>query len=258
DRNILAIASLLHEKGALFYCDGANLNALLGRAKVSDMGFDIMHLNLHKTFATPHGGGGPGSGPVGVTEKLSAFLPVPRVVRTNEGFELKDDFPDSIGRIHSFYGNFLIMVRAYAYIRSLGDEGIREAGDYAVLNANYLLSRLKEVFNLPINRLCKHEFVLNDEGLPNGVTTNDIAKRVLDYGFHAPTIYFPLLVHGAIMIEPTETENKRSLDQFIDAMKSIREEIDTDPDRVQTAPHKKPVKRVDAVRAARNPVLKQP
>jgi glycine dehydrogenase subunit 2 len=249
---------MLHAHGALFYCDGANLNALLGRAKVSDMGFDIMHVNLHKTFSTPHGGGGPGAGPVGVTKKLSPFLPIPRVVKKDDCFALRDDCPESIGRIHSFYGNFLILVRAYAYIRTLGSDGIREAGNHAVLNANYLKAILKTVFNLPIDRLCKHEFVLNDQGLPHGITTNDIAKRILDYGFYAPTVYFPLLVHGALMIEPTETENKRSLDEFIAAMRSIRKEIDENPDLVKTAPHTKPVRRVNAVIAARKPVLTQP
>jgi glycine dehydrogenase subunit 2 len=206
DRNISTIAKMLHDKGALFYCDGANLNAVLGRARMSDMGFDIMHINLHKTFSTPHGGGGPGAGPIGVVPELEPFLPVPMVERAGDRFFLNSDRPDSIGRVHSFYGNFLIMLRAYAYIRTLGPEGIKEAGDHAVLNANYLLSQLKTVYHLPVDRICKHEFVLNDEGIPNGVTTNDIAKRLLDYGYHSPTIYFPLLVHGAIMIEPTETE----------------------------------------------------
>lgn len=249
---------MLHAKGALFYCDGANLNALLGRVRVADLGFDLMHINLHKTFSTPHGGGGPGAGPVGVSSRLERFLPVPRVVKDGERFALKKDFPDSIGRMHSFYGNFLVMVKAYTYIRSLGAEGLRSVSDHAVLNANYLRARLRTVFNLPINRVCMHEFVLNDEGLPGGVTTNDIAKRVLDYGFHSPTVYFPLLIHGAIMIEPTEMENKRTLNEFISAMESIRKEIDDCPDLVKTAPHGTLVRRVDAVLAARKPVLKEP
>jgi glycine dehydrogenase subunit 2 len=256
DRNIEAIAKILHDKGALFYCDGANLNALLGRARVADLGFDMMHINLHKTFSTPHGGGGPGSGPVGVSDKLVPFLPIPVVEKSGDMFHLSYECPDTIGRVHSFYGNFLIMVRAYTYIRMLGPDGIREAGEHAVLNANYLLAKLKTVYNLPINRMCKHEFVLNDEGMPNGVTTNDIAKRILDYGYHAPTIYFPLLVHGAIMIEPTETENKTTLDEFADAMIAIRREAETNPDMVKTAPHTTKIGRVDAVLAARKPVLR--
>jgi glycine dehydrogenase subunit 2 len=256
DRNILTISKLLKDKGALFYCDGANLNAVLGRARIADMGFDLMHINLHKTFSTPHGGGGPGSGPIGVDEKLVPFLPVPVVAKKDDAFYLDYDRVDSIGQIHSFYGNFLVMVRAYAYILTLGADGIREAGDHAVLNANYLLSQLRSVYNLPIDRICKHEFVLNDEGMPNGVTTNDIAKRILDYGYHAPTIYFPLLVHGAIMIEPTETENRTTLDEFINAMKSIRKESEETPDLVKNAPHTTVIKRVDAVLAARKPVLK--
>jgi len=256
DRNIMKIAEMLHAKGALFYCDGANLNAVLGKARVADMGFDLMHINLHKTFSTPHGGGGPGSGPVGVVSELEPFLPIPVVEKKNGMYRLVTDRPDTIGRVHSFYGNFLVMLKAYAYIRSLGAEGIKEAGEHAVLNANYLLSQLKSVYNLPIKRICKHEFVLNDEGMPNGVTTNDIAKRILDYGYHAPTIYFPLLVHGAIMIEPTETENKATLDAFIAAMTSVRKEADDNPDMLKTAPHTAPVKRVDAVLAARKPVLK--
>lgn len=258
DRNTVRIAEMLHSKGALFYCDGANMNALLGRVRVADLGFDLMHVNLHKTFSTPHGGGGPGAGPVGVSSRLEKFLPVPRVMKDGEHFALRKDFPDSIGRMHSFYGNFLVMVKAYTYIRSLGAEGLRAVSDHAVLNANYLRARLRTVFNLPIDRVCMHEFVLNDEGLPGEVTTNDIAKRVLDYGFHSPTVYFPLLIHGAIMIEPTETENKRTLDEFISAMESIRKEIDDCPDLVKTAPHDTPVRRVDAVLAARKPVLKEP
>lgn len=258
DRNTVKIAEMLHAKGALFYCDGANLNALLGRVRVADLGFDLMHVNLHKTFSTPHGGGGPGAGPVGVSSRLEKFLPVPRVVKDGERFILKKDFPDSIGRIHSFYGNFLVMVKAYTYIRSLGAEGLRSVSDHAVLNANYLRARLRAVYNLPIDRVCMHEFVLNDEGLTDGVTTNDIAKRVLDYGFHSPTVYFPLLIHGAIMIEPTETENKRTLEEFISAMELIRKEIDDCPDLVKTAPHDTSVRRVDAVLAARKPVLKEP
>jgi glycine dehydrogenase subunit 2 len=215
-----------------------------------------MHINLHKTFSTPHGGGGPGSGPVGVSSELEKFLPKPVVVKKGGRYFLDSQRPDSIGRVHSFYGNFSVMLKAYTYIKVLGAEGIQRATEHAVLNANYLLSRLKNHYNWPIRRLCKHEFVLNDEGLPNGITTNDIAKRILDYGYHAPTIYFPLLVHGAIMIEPTETESKASLDQFADAMIAIRKEADDLPELILHAPQSTPVKRVDAVRAAKNPVLK--
>ena len=256
DRNLREIAELLHSKGALFYCDGANLNAVMGQAFITDMGFDVMHVNLHKSFSTPHGGGGPGSGPIGVVEKLEPFLPVPIINKENDEYSLDYDRKDSIGRVHSFYGNFLIMLRAYTYIRMLGPDGIKDVSSTAVLNANYLKSQLQKVFNLPIDRTCMHEFIINDEGLPNEVTTNDIAKRILDYGFHAPTIYFPLLVHGAMMIEPTETESKESLDSFIEIMKVIREEIDNDPAVVKTSPHNTPVRRVDAVAAARKPVLK--
>ena len=257
DRNVHLIADILHENGSLFYCDGANLNAVMGKAMVADMGFDVMHINLHKTFSTPHGGGGPGAGPIGVVERLEKFLPVPVVEKRSDGsYYLDSERPDSIGRVHSFYGNFLVCLKAYIYIRMLGAEGIRGASENAVLNANYLLARLKEVYSLPINRLCMHEFVLSDDGVPNGVTTNDIAKRILDYGFHAPTVYFPLLVHGAIMIEPTETESRDTLDRFVEAMKAIRLEAQSDPDMVKRAPHTTAVKRVDAVSAARKPVLK--
>ncbi len=256
DRNIAGIARVLHDKGALFYCDGANLNALLGVAKVRDMGFDLMHINLHKTFSTPHGGGGPGSGPLGVSEELEPFLPVPVVLKGKDGYYLEHNRADSIGRIHSFHGNFLIALRAYVYIRMLGPDGIRDAGETAVLNANYLLSLLRPEYNLPIDRICKHEFVINDKNMPNGVSTNDIAKRILDFGFHAPTVYFPLLIPGAIMIEPTETENKETLDAFAAAMIAIKREAESEPETVKSAPHSTPVRKVDAVLAARKPVLK--
>ncbi len=256
DRNLPVIADMLHKKGALFYCDGANLNALLGKAKITNMGFDLMHINLHKTFSTPHGGGGPGAGPLGVVEKLEKFLPVPLVSKSGSDYALEYRRPSSIGRIHSFYGNFLILLRAYVYIRMLGPEGIRETGEQAVLNANYLLSRLKGEFNLPVNRICKHEFVINDKNMPNGVTTNDIAKRLLDYGFHAPTVYFPLLIPGAMMIEPTESECRETLDRFADALIAIKKEAADNPEMVKSAPHTTPVKKVDAVLAARKPVLK--
>jgi len=255
DRNIHLIADILHEKGALFYCDGANLNAIMGKARVADMGFDLMHVNLHKTFSTPHGGGGPGAGPVGVVRKLESFLPVPIIGRKDDRYYLDYERPHSIGRIHSFYGNFLILVRAYIYIIMLGPAGIAHVSEQAVLNANYLMARLKKEFHLPVERICKHEFVLSDKGMPGGVTTNDIAKRILDRGFHSPTVYFPLLIPGAIMIEPTETECRETLDAFADAMISIRREAESDPETVKSAPHTTPVRRVDAVLAARKPVL---
>lgn len=256
DRNITRIATMLHQRGALFYCDGANLNAVLGVASVAAMGFDLMHINLHKTFSTPHGGGGPGAGPVGVVKNLERFLPIPVVGKNRDGYFLDYDRPDSIGRVHSFYGNFLIMLRAYVYIRILGAPGARAVAENAVLNANYMMARLKKDFNLPIDRICKHEFVLSDKGMPNGVTTNDIGKRILDYGFHAPTVYFPLLIPGAIMIEPTETECRETLDAFVDAMLAIKLEAAENPGLVKGAPHTTPVRRVDAVLAARRPVLK--
>mgnify|MGYP003590470447 CR=1 FL=1 len=256
DRGILRIAEMLHAKGALFYCDGANLNAVLGRASIAAMGFDLMHINLHKTFSTPHGGGGPGAGPIGSVEKLAPFLPGPFVSENDGTYGLDNGDDRSIGRLHSFYGNFLVCVKAYAYIRSLGAAGLKEVSENAVLNANYLLSKLKQYYDLPYQRLCKHEFVLSDAGFPNGVTANDIAKRILDAGYHAPTVYFPLLVHGAIMIEPTETESLATLDRFADAMISIRGEAETEPELVKSAPHTTPVRRVDAVLAARKPVIK--
>ncbi|MBN1534956.1 MAG: aminomethyl-transferring glycine dehydrogenase subunit GcvPB [Spirochaetes bacterium] len=255
DRNIREISRLLRENGSLFYGDGANLNATAGRARMADMGFDIMHTNLHKTFSTPHGGGGPGSGPVGVVDRLAKYLPVPLVAKGAQGYYLEYDRPDSIGRVHSFYGNFLVALRAYAYIRSLGAEGIRDMSDTAVLNANYLLACLRDLYKLPIDRKCMHEFVISDGDMPNGVTTNDISKRILDYGFHSPTVYFPLHIEGAIMIEPTETETKKSMDTFVNAMAEIRREAYEEPEKVKTAPRNTPVHRVDAVIAARKPVL---
>lgn len=255
DKNIPVISKMLHENGSLFYGDGANLNATMGKTRFKDMGFDMMHINLHKTFSTPHGGGGPGSGPLGVTAKLAKFLPVPKIEKIEENYKLNFDNEASIGRVHSFYGNFAIYLRAYIYIRMLGPKGIKEASETAVLNANYLMSRLKKIYNLPIERTCMHEFVINDKGIPNGITTNEIAKRILDYGFHAPTVYFPLLINGAMMIEPTETESLESLDRFVDVMTLIRKECDDNPEAVLSAPSSTPVKRVDNVLAAKTPVL---
>ncbi len=256
DRNIIKIAEALHKNGSLFYGDGANLNALVGRVRFRDIGFDLMHINLHKTFSTPHGGGGPGSGPLGAAEHLVKFLPVPVIVKDGDLYTEDYKRPESIGRIHSFYGNFAICLRAYIFIRILGCDGLRDISDTAVLNANYLMSKLKIVYNLPIDRRCMHEFILNDKGLPNGITTNDVSKRILDFGFHSPTVYFPLLVHGAMMIEPTETESFASLERFIEVMTVIREECDSAPEKVLGAPLNTPVHRVDTVLAAKKPVLK--
>ncbi len=255
DRNILKIAEMLHSTGALFYCDGANLNAVVGKVRPVDMGFDIMHVNLHKTFSTPHGGGGPGAGPIGVVEKLAPFLPVP-IIEKADRYYLQYNRPLSIGRIHSFFGNFMVMLRAYTYIMMLGSDGLRSVAEHAVCNANYLRAKLRNHFQLPYNRICMHEFVINDEGLPNGITTNEVAKRLLDYGFHAPTVYFPLIVHGAMMIEPTETEHRDTLDAFADAMLTIKKEAVEDPALLKKAPVTTPVRKVDAVLAARKPVLK--
>ena len=256
EEKILEITKLVHDNGSLVYMDGANMNALLGIAKPGDMGADILHLNLHKTFSTPHGCGGPGSGPVGVNEELIQFLPVPSIEKINEKYELNHENKNSIGRLKAFYGNFGVMVKAYTYIKALGADGLRAAGKAAVINANYMKEKLKKHYKLPYDQVCKHEFVLSDEGIPNEITTNDIAKRLLDFGFHAPTVYFPLIVHGAIMIEPTETESKETMDSFIDAMIKIKEEAEKKPEIVKTAPQTLPVKRLDAVKAAREPNLR--
>lgn len=256
ERKILEIAEIMHANGSLVYMDGANLNAMLGIAKPGNFGVDILHCNLHKSFSTPHGGGGPGSGPVGVKKELEKFLPKPRVVFADGNYKLDYNLPDSIGRVRAFYGNFGILVRAYTYIRSIGSEGVRAVGENAVLNANYLLARLKKYYHLPYNRICQHEFVLTDKSLSNNVTTIDLAKRLLDYGFHSPTIYFPLIVPGAIMIEPTETESKETLDRFAAAMIKIKEESEKEPETVKSAPLTTPVSRLDSVLAARNPVLR--
>lgn len=257
EKNIVEIAKLVHEAGGLLYYDGANMNAIMGKARPGDMGFDVCHLNLHKTFSTPHGGGGPGSGPVGVKKNLTPFLPVPIVEKQGENYTLNYDKPLSIGKIKGFYGNFGVLVRAYTYILTMGAEGLKKASELAVLNANYMKTKLKDYYYLPIDEVCKHEFVLG--GLGQGlqeVSTLDIAKRLLDYGYHPPTIYFPLIVDGAIMIEPTETEGKETLDGFIDAMIKISKEAKETPELVKNAPHNTIVRRLDEVKAARNPVLK--
>jgi len=256
ETKILEIAKIMHDNGSLVYMDGANLNALVGIVKPGDFGIDVLHSNLHKTFSTPHGGGGPGAGPVGVKKKLEKFLPKPRVEFANGKYKLNYDLPDSIGRVRAFYGNFGILARAYTYIRSNGYEGIRAVGENAVLNANYLLAKLKKYYDVAYDRACMHEFVLTDKNLGNGVTTLDLAKRLIDYGFHAPTIYFPMIVHGAIMIEPTETESKETLDNFADIMVKIKEECEKEPETVKAAPFTTPVSRLDVVLAARKPVLK--
>ena len=258
EEDILKITALVHEVGGMCYFDGANLNAFLGRVRPGDMGADIFHFNLHKTFSTPHGGGGPGAGPLAVCAALVPYLPVPEIVREGEKFRLNYDKPRSIGRVHPYFGNFLVMVKALAYILTLGDEGMREVSGAAVLAANYLRARLKGTYKLPYDRLCKHEFVLSGEGLAEGIRTLDIAKRLIDYGFHPPTIYFPLVVREALMIEPTETEPKEVLDAFAEAMLRIAEEARTRPELLKEAPHRAPVRRLDEARAVREPVLCEP
>ncbi len=255
EENIARVAALLHERGALLYMDGANMNAMIGITRPGDAGADVMHLNLHKTFSTPHGGGGPGAGPVAVKKHLEPFLPVPRIVKEGEAFRLESERPRSVGRVRTFYGNFGMFVRAYAYIRALGGKGLREAGETAILNANYLRKGLLGVLHLPYLGPSYHEVVLSDREIQKGtgVRTLDLAKRLMDFGFHPPTVYFPLIVPGALMIEPTETESREELDAFIAAMKAIVEEARTDPDRVKTAPHTTPVRRLDEVAAARQP-----
>ncbi|MFH2021356.1 MAG: aminomethyl-transferring glycine dehydrogenase subunit GcvPB [archaeon] len=255
DRNVMKIAEIVHEKGGLFYCDGANLNAIMGVARPGDMGYDIIQLNLHKSFSTPHGCGGPGAGPVGVKKVLMEFLPAPIANKSGENYCMNYNIPKTIGRMKAFYGNFAVLVRAYTYIRALGDFGIKNAAENAVLNANYVRVKLMQHYVLPYKRICQHEFVLSDEDMPNGITTADIAKRLLDYGFHPPTIYFPMIVHGAIMIEPNETESKETMDAFIDAMIKIKEEAKSNPEIVRKAPITTPVSRLDNVKAARTPKL---
>ncbi|WP_432666366.1 aminomethyl-transferring glycine dehydrogenase subunit GcvPB [Wukongibacter baidiensis] len=257
ETNIKVIADLVHEAGGLLYYDGANMNAIMGVTRPGDMGFDVMHYNLHKTFSTPHGGGGPGSGPVGVKEHLVKFLPVPVVEKNDGKFILDYDKPDSIGKVKGFYGHYGVMIRAYSYILSMGASGLKEVSETAVLNANYMMNKLKEHYYLPIDQVCKHEFVLGGLSSANlEVTTLDIAKRLLDYGYHPPTIYFPLIVSEAIMVEPTETESLETIDGFIDTMVKIAEEAKDDPSLLKNAPHNTPVRRIDEARAARKLILK--
>jgi glycine dehydrogenase subunit 2 len=257
DEHIEEIAAIFHEAGALLYYDGANLNAVCGISRPGDMGFDIVHINLHKTFSQPHGGGGPGGGPIVVRERLEPFLPVPAVVKEDDRFRLDYDRPKSIGKVRGFSGPFGVFVRSYAYIRSYGPR-LREMSETAVLNANYLLARLRDTYDLPFDRLCMHEFVLSARTLKreHGISALDVAKRLMDYGFHPPTIYFPLVVPEALMIEPTETEAKETLDAFADAMIAIAGEARDDPEVVREAPHNRPVRRLDEVRAAKRPIVK--
>ncbi len=257
EREIRAICALLHERDALVYMDGANMNALLGIARPGDAGVDVLQLNLHKTFSTPHGGGGPGAGPVGVKASLEGFLPLPRVRQRGARFSWADQGRASVGRVHGFYGNVGMLVRAYAYIRTLGQEGLSRASRVAITNANYLKAKLHGVLSVPFDDPCLHEFVVSLKGLrAHGVSAGDVAKRLLDYGFYAPTVYFPLIVEEALMIEPTETESKQTLDAFVDALQRIVEEARTNPDVVRRAPQRMPVQRLDEVKAAREPNLR--
>ena len=258
ESNIKEIAYLVHQAGGLLYYDGANMNAIMGITRPGDMGFDVIHLNLHKTFSTPHGGGGPGAGPIGVAKRLTAFLPQPTVEKKEDGiFFLKNDSALSIGKMRSFYGSFSILVRAYCYIKSMGAEGLKEASQVAVLNANYLKEKLKGHYELPFDRICMHEFVLS--GLKDkaaDIGTLDVAKRLIDLGYHPPTIYFPLIVDHALMIEPTETESIETLDNFAEAMIQIAEEAKSKPELLKESPTTAPVRRLDEVSAARKPKLK--
>jgi glycine dehydrogenase subunit 2 len=258
ETHIPSIAELVHGKGGLVYGDGANLNALMGKARPGDLGIDVMQFNLHKTFTTPHGGGGPGCGPVGYKSLLDPHAPVPVVEKRNGRYMLDyESRPASIGRLRSFQGNFGMMVRAYAYLREMGAEGLREATELAVLNANYLRARLGETWHVPYDTTCMHEVVISDRHLKDtGVTTMDVAKRLMDHGFHPPTVYFPLVVKGAMLIEPTETESLQTLDEFVGAMKTISEEALRDPELVKSAPQITRLRRLDETQAARKPVLR--
>ncbi|MDD2390760.1 MAG: aminomethyl-transferring glycine dehydrogenase subunit GcvPB [Desulfobacterales bacterium] len=256
EKNIRQVAAIVHEKGGLIYCDGANMNAIMGIVNIGDIGVDVLHLNLHKTFSTPHGGGGPGAGPVCVTRQLEPFLPIPRVVKEGNSYRLDEDGPLSVGKVHAFFGNFGILLRACCYILSMGNH-LKQASQYAVLNANYIKESLKGHYHLPYDQPCMHECVFTDKlQQEHHVATLDIAKRLMDHGFHPPTIYFPLVVSGAIMIEPTETESKETLDQFIDAMKQIAREARQCPDCLHESPQFPKVRRLDETAAARKPCLR--
>ena len=257
EENLKKVSEIVHRKGGFVYCDGANLNALMGIVKLGEIGVDVVHINLHKTFATPHGGGGPGAGPVAIKEELAPYLPVPVVEKRREGFRLSYDRPKSIGKMRAFYGNFGVLLKAYAYGLSMGPEGLKRASEIAVLNANYLMKRLKDDYHLPYDRPCMHECVFTDQLQEKyHVVTLDIAKRLIDYGYHPPTIYFPLVVKGALMIEPTETESKESLDRFVATMIKIAGEARENPDLLHQAPQRVKVRRLDEVQAARKPKLK--
>ncbi len=256
EENIQEIAEIVHGKGGQVYCDGANVNAVMGVVKMGEIGVDVMQLNLHKTFSTPHGGGGPGSGPVCVKKHLEPFLPVPRVAEENGTYILAEDYPESIGKVAAFHGAFGVIIKAYSYIRSMGPKNLKKASQLAVLNANYIKERLKGPLHLAYDRPCMHECVFSDKHqAAQKVATLDMAKRLMEYGFHPPTVYFPLVVHGAIMIEPTETESKEDLDQFIEAFKAIASEAREDPDMLHEAPKRCKVRRLDEVTAARKPCL---
>ncbi|MFB0505363.1 MAG: aminomethyl-transferring glycine dehydrogenase subunit GcvPB [Thermodesulfobacteriota bacterium] len=256
EENLREISEIVHGKGGLVYCDGANMNAVMGIVEMGKIGVDVMHLNLHKTFSTPHGGGGPGSGPVCVKKHLEPLLPVPRIVQVEGTYRLSYDYPQSIGKVHGFYGNFGVMIKAYGYIMSMGPENLKRASQLAVLNANYIKESLKTVFNLPYDRVCMHECVFSDKKQNvYKITTLDMAKRLIDCGFHPPTIYFPLVVPGAIMVEPTETESKETLDEFIETCKAIANEAKENPDLLHEAPKNSKVRRLDEVAAARQPCL---
>ena len=257
EKNIMEIREIVHEAGGLLYYDGANLNAIMDKVRPGDMGFDAVHLNLHKTFTGPHGGGGPGSGPVGVKKELASYLPKPMVIKDGDTFKYDNDIENSIGRVKPFYGNFGIYLRAYTYIRTMGAQGLKEVSEAAVLNANYIKARLKDRYEIPYEQYCKHEFVLSGSKQKEyGVRTLDMAKRLLDFGVHPPTIYFPLNVEEGMMIEPTETESKETLDYFIDAMLQIADEVESNPDNVLEAPHTTIIDRLDETTAARKPILK--
>jgi glycine dehydrogenase subunit 2 len=257
EKEIAEIAEVVHEAGGLLYYDGANTNAIMGKCTPGAMGFDIVHLNLHKTFTGPHGGGGPGAGPVGVKEFLLPYLPVPRVEKDGDQFVLNSDYPLSIGRVKAYHGNFGILVRAYSYIRTMGPIGLREVSEGAVLHANYMRKKLEPYFESPYPQICKHEFVLSGSRQKKlGVRTLDMAKRLLDFGYHPPTVYFPINVEECMMIEPTETESKETMDAFIDVMIKIAKEVEENPDIVLEAPHTTIIGRLDEVQAARNPVLR--
>lgn len=257
EKDILKIAKIVHDVDALLYLDGANMDAMLGIARPGDMGIDMLHLNLHKTFSTPHGGGGPGAGPLGVVKRFIPFLPVPRIIKKDNSYRWQYDFPESIGRVKPFYGNTGVLIRAYAYLVSVGCEGLGIIAESALVNANYLSTKLSDYVEIPYGERCMHEFVASTRKLKaNGVTTLDIAKRLLDYGFHSPTIYFPLIVADALMIEPTDTETRETLDEFAEALIKILEEAKTNPEILKIAPHNTPVSRLDEVQAARKPDLR--